>query len=288
MALLSEPGGTSTEVTQSYRDPAPRGRRCAMVLSHPGHELCAYGWAVEARPLTFIFTDGSGFEGVSRIGESRSLLRRIGAREGAVFGVASDRQVYDLVLRGEPAMFIDLVEEVAAALVADGVDVVVADSAEGYNIVHDLCSHVADAAVDLAHSLSGRRIDVFHLELMAFRLGEAADRSRLAAVDLGAQVFAAKLEAAHQYDGLNGEVASAMNEAPADYFRTEYFHAGDERPTVAARHPKRFYETAGEARLAKGDIAEVIRYAPHVRRICEAIDAHVAARKVRSPVEMLV
>ena len=32
----------------------------ALVIGHPGHELLVHGWLEVARPIVFVFTDGSG------------------------------------------------------------------------------------------------------------------------------------------------------------------------------------------------------------------------------------
>ena len=53
-------------------------RRAALVIAHPGHELCVYGWLETVRPRVFILTDGSGRSGQSRLKSTEEILSVVG------------------------------------------------------------------------------------------------------------------------------------------------------------------------------------------------------------------
>src|ERR671917_288531 len=53
--------------------------KAALVVAHPGHELCVYGWLEQARPRVFVLTDGSGRSGIPRLQSTTKILARHGA-----------------------------------------------------------------------------------------------------------------------------------------------------------------------------------------------------------------
>ena len=108
------------------------------MLAHPGHELRVFGWLERERPDAFVLSDGSGSTGASRLGATTELLSTAGCRAGALYGVATDRELYAVLLRRDLAFAERLLERLADALVARRAETVVADAAEGYNPVHDL------------------------------------------------------------------------------------------------------------------------------------------------------
>src|SRR6266699_30347 len=50
------------------------GRRAALVIAHPGHELRVHAWVELAQPLAFVLTDGSGHTGQSRLASTSRLV----------------------------------------------------------------------------------------------------------------------------------------------------------------------------------------------------------------------
>src|SRR5438045_2417004 len=122
-------------------------RRAALVVAHPGHESRVYYWALLACPQVFILTDGSGHLGKPRLDSTTKVLEQIGARAGRIYGRLTDRQIYSAIMGQEFQLFIDLAEELAAALLSDQIDYVVGDAQEGYNPAHDLCRLIINAAI---------------------------------------------------------------------------------------------------------------------------------------------
>src|SRR5438874_2689284 len=131
-------------------------RSAALVIAHPGHELCVHGWLENARPRVFVLTDGSGRSGQSRLNSTSEILSAAGARCGSIFGRFSDLSIYTAILEGDFGVFEQLVIELADSFVRDEVEYVSGDATEGYNTIHDTCRIVINAAVELARSKSGR------------------------------------------------------------------------------------------------------------------------------------
>src|ERR1044072_660441 len=103
-------------------NPAARGdvpaaweaERGALVVAHPGHELRIHHWLERARPVTLVLTDGSGHGERGRINSTTTVLDRVGARRGVIYGPLSDRQLYRAILAGEHDLFTRLADETAA------------------------------------------------------------------------------------------------------------------------------------------------------------------------------
>jgi hypothetical protein len=243
------------------------GRRAALVVAHPGHELRVHGWLERARPLVVVLTDGSGQSARSRLPASVRVLDAAGARPASVFGRFTDRALYDAMLAGDVAPFRALADEIAASL--SDVDYVVADAAEGYNPAHDVCRLLADAAAARAGRARRRPLASFAFPLTGAPAGTAPLRPDDVDATLDDGAFARKLAAARGYPGLAAEVGHALDALGAEAFRREVLRrVGPETIAVPAVP---FYERHGERRVAEGVYARVLCRDQHVRPIAEAL-----------------
>src|SRR5262249_19280847 len=103
-----EPMNSATDSESLFTSPVTNGtlvatddvftRRSALIIGHPGHELCVYGWSQLARPFVFILTDGSGRTGASRTGRSVRLLNRLGCTTVPGSGSFTDQEIYRALL----------------------------------------------------------------------------------------------------------------------------------------------------------------------------------------------
>ena len=245
----------------------------ALLIAHPGHELRVHGWLERCRPVVFVMTDGSGHDGDSRLPSTQRVLARAGASAGCVFGRFTDADVYAAILERRHDVFTGVADEIADALIGQGVTHLVADAAEGYNPTHDLCRYIADVAA-LRAGLS-RDVDSGNFE---FDLVTApSDRSNDGAItiDLDAAALARKLEAARGYPELTGEVDAALAQWGADAFRRESFRRVS--PAIAWHDlvdAPPFYERHGEQRQREGTYERVVRYHEHVRPLRDALRGH--------------
>ena len=274
--------------------------RAALVIAHPGHELCVYGWLETVRPQVFVLTDGSGRAGTSRLDSTTKILAQTGARRGSIYGRFTDLNIYEAILDGDFRLFEQLVTGLAEALVEAEVEYVVGDAVEGYNPVHDTCRIVIDAAVELAGRIGGRPIT--NREFLLYARHNAhpeAQHADAILLTLDDDLLARKLGAARSYPELQAEVDAMLGKKTLDAFRSfpelsEHFSKvvtntmGEEayrveclslasRPGWGNGTPDEvpFYERYSEQLVASGVYNHPIRYRDHVMPLAEAIRSFV-------------
>jgi hypothetical protein len=221
------------------------------------------------RPRVAVLTDGSGSSASPRLADSRALLASVGASPVEPFGALSDRDAYAALMAADARPFLRQLDLLTDVLTAGGARAVLADAAEGYNPVHDVCHWIARAAIRRARA-AGIGVALFELDLVAHPSG-SGDGCRL---ELDDQAFARKLEAASQYGPLKQEVDAAIERFGADAFRTEFLRrVDDDEPPPASSIP--YYEEVGEARVRAGVYSTVLRYRTHVKPIIDRLLAAV-------------
>ncbi len=247
--------------------------RAALVIAHPGHELCIYGWLKSARPTVFILTDGSGHSGSARIERTTNILKGVGAHVGSFYGLYSDAAIYEALLNHRFDLFTRLADELATQLADGMIECVVGDSRDGYNPTHDVCRLVVDAAVEIATRATGRRID--NLQFLAGGKPDAQLNPPLARsirLQLDEATFEQKLAAARNYLELKGEVDAFINAYSIESLRTEYlYRADDDNGEDTRGETFASYEQHGEERVEQGYYRRVIRYREHVLPLALAL-----------------
>jgi hypothetical protein len=237
-------------------------RRWALVVGHPGHELRAFHFCERARPSLAVITDGSGSHGVPRILETRQLAEELGAAPAAVFGRLTDKEAYALLQSGDLVPLMQIVDTLAQGFAAAGITAVLADAAEGYNPVHDLCRALAEAAV----SRCGRPIELFELDLVGSPDGSGEGIH----LTLDDAAFDRKLAAVRRYGSLAGEAAAAFEQHGLQSFRNEFLRRAEAMRLPTSDHVP-YYERVGLERVREGRYSTVLRYETHVRPVLEAI-----------------
>ena len=277
--------------------------RAVLVIAHPGHELCVYGWLETVRPQVFVLTDGSGRAGTSRLDSTTKILSQTGARRGSIYGRFTDLNIYEAILDGDFRLFERLVRELAEALVEAEVEYVAGDAIEGYNPVHDTCRLVINAAVELARRIGGRPIInrefLLYAGHNAHREAQSADAILLTLDD---EMLARKLEVARAYPELQAEVDAMLDRKILDGLRSfpelsEYFSnvvtstLGEEAYRVECLRPAScpawsngppnevpIYERYSELLVASGVYNRAIRYRDHIMPLAEAIRSFVGVK----------
>jgi hypothetical protein len=245
----------------------------ALIVAHPGHELCVFRWMEEFQPLYCCITEGSGGTGMSRIASTTALLDSVGAARGPIFGRYRDKEVYQLLLDGTVDVFADMATELADFLMEAGVAQVAGDAVEGFNPVHDVCRFVIDGAVDIVRSRTGHvlRNHDFVLDGQPDACPEAM-RSEATRLDLDQAALDRKIAAALAYPELREEVSLALKRFGRNAFAVEYL-----RPSMTHVMIRRFdherpaYETYGKTRVDEHQYDEIIRYREHVLPVRQAI-----------------
>ena len=245
----------------------PLRRRPLLLVAHPGHELRLFGWIAMTRPLVAILTDGSGSTGVSRIDQTRELIDRLGG-EIVMAGRFAEPQLYELILRAQAAPLLEVADELAGLLRAEGSELIVSDAGEGYHPGHDLCTPIAACAA--AHCQQPPR----HCEYRV--VGDPrVDGSHASVLTLDDATLRDKIESSRRYAANSGAVLAAEVEYMFDTYGEESFRyeclfpAGHEGPQLL--DGLRYYEKRGEQRVRDGRYREVLRHATHVEPLVAAL-----------------
>ena len=234
----------------------------------------------QTRPVVFVLTDGSGRGNPSRLPATTRVLERTGATRGSVYGRFTDGAVYRALLSRDLATFTNVASDLAAALLDERIEDVVADAAEGYNPSHDICRYLANAAAEIAGRSSARPIASYEFDLVAPPAAapgpSAADGTVVLTLDDDA--LSRKIDAARAYTEMAAEVDAALAAWGPSAFRHELLRSV--APHGGWRDPAELppaYERHGERRLADGAYADVIRFTDHVRPLRDALRACAGA-----------
>ena len=263
-------------------EPLDSYRRAAVVIGHPGHELKVFGWIATHHPRVYVLTDGSGQNGVSRLSATENLLTQLGAEHGEIFGAATDAEIYEAILEQRVSFFLNILDAIAESFVSHSIDFVAGDLSEGFNPTHDLCRELIDAAVALVQRASNVPIPNYGFSLTE---GESSyepshDRDCMH-LRLDDDLLRSKLQAAHSYAELSGEVQSAIQNYGEEYFGVECLKKSNLTvPPPWTEFGKPHYERWGEQRKAEGKYTSVIRYREHIVPIVTAIREHAGTLDV--------
>ena len=187
--------------------------RAALVVAHPSHELRIHGWLEQTRPYVCILTDGGGRSGEPRLSRTSEVLDRAGATQGAIYGRLTDLEVYAAILNGDSELFAGLVEELCEAFVAEQIEYVVGDAAEGYSVAHDICRTMIGAAVDLAEYKYGHTVANF--DFLVVGRPEESSSDEAITIHLDDDAFTRKINAALAYSPkLARDVEAALGGEP--------------------------------------------------------------------------
>ena len=247
--------------------------RAALVIAHPGHELLVHGWLELVRPFVFVLTDGSGRTNQSRLESTTEIVNQTGAKLGCIYGRLSDRAAYSAILDREFDVFIRLAKELAEAFIAQRIDYVAGDAAEGYSPTHDICRLIINAAVKIACQRTDQAVANFEFTLVR---PPAADLAALHPDDIRLQLdeeaFGRKLASAKGYAALTSEVSAALSRESPDAYRIECLHRVDGSYDACGWDRERpFYEDYGEKQVAAGYYQRVLRYHEHIEPLAAAL-----------------
>jgi hypothetical protein len=263
-----------TDPAGSYRGnvlpPVLRGRRAALVIAHPGHELRVYHWLKLSQPTVFVLTDGSGRTGNSRIQRTTSILQACGADFGTVYGRVTDAGLYDAIIRQDAAYFVGLAAELADCFRRKEIDYVVGDALEGYNPAHDLCRYLTNAAI-MSLPQDGKRPENYDV-LIGNRNGAGTELNgrRGFSFELEPGPLAEKLQMAQTYTELMTDVQRVLTDEGIESVKTEQLRYLSDF-TFGSSSETPHYEVYGRQQVASGHYRELLTYRDHLRPIAEAL-----------------
>lgn len=261
-----------------------------LLISHPGHELMVHGWLADARPRVMILTDGSGRNGASRIHSSERIIGVANAERGSIWGICSDRELYDRILDGEITFFTALAQRVADEIVATKPSYVAGDAREGINPTHDLCRAVIDTAVRIS---ARQGAIVANYAFTLFAPHGNAPRHGTICKNLTDDELALKVSTARAYPELVAEAEATLSGTRVNLFerdpdlaaKIDAATAGMNEHALAIEclapadalpyenDEKPFYEIYGERHVAAGVYQRAIRYREHIAPIEQALRA---------------
>jgi len=246
-------------------------RRPALVVAHPGHELRLFGWLAAHRPTVHILT-GATRVGPERIEASAALVAEVGATKGRLFGGVPDRDVYAMVLAGDPGPFHEWTDRLRDAFVADDPSLVVVDAWQLYNVCHDLVHVMARVAAAEASRRLGRTLAVHDYPVVVDAVaGPAPSGPLVGGLRLDAGELARKMAAARAFPDVACELAEIVAHEGEDALARETLRSTlplDQ--LVPAPGVKPAYEWYGEQRVAAGLYREVLRWS-HVAPIVASL-----------------
>jgi hypothetical protein len=231
-----------------------------------------HGWLELARPLVFVFTDGSGRTNRSRLDSTTRILGQARAKPGYIYGRLSDHAAYAAILDREFDCFIRLAKELAEAFIAERIDYVVGDAAEGYSPTHDVCRLIINQAVKIASRATEREIENFEFYFRRRQTNCEAPRAADIYLKLDEEALARKIATAKGYTALTEEVSAALSRSPIDAFSIERLHLVDrDRDDHYWGSQRPFYEQYGEQQVAAGHYDRVLRYREHIEPLAKAL-----------------
>ena len=247
--------------------------KAALVIAHPGHELCIYQSCRLLAPVFYVITDGSGKSSPPRIGSTTCLRQAIGAAPGSVYGRIPDTGLYDRMLMRDVGFFADMAREIAVGLVRDGIECVLGDSLEFADTAHDVCRLIINAAVRVASQRSGR--SVLNLDFPIYTMAESPPDGSAATtrcLTLSDDELREKLHTARNYREIASEPLVQLAIRQPELVRIERLRSVSAQGV--RRPPDRpGYELAGERGVAQGYFTDVIRFETHVLPIARALEA---------------
>lgn len=252
--------------------------RVLAVFGHPGHELLTLRLLADCDSEICCLTDGSGGAMADRTPYSRAAIAAMGARVGPVMGACADRELYADFLAGEPKRLAEIAGAIADRAAALRPDIVLTDSFEYFNPVHDIANVVADVAiVRLRREGVPARKLVYPNEYpgrldaadaaIARRLDEREKAEKLAAIEAYAPL-------AHEFRRFVAEGRTAIGETELYY--DDPVRLADIPPASSTVYETVFYEEYGRRMVAEGRYDRLITLADHFVPMARRLAASLA------------
>ena len=241
-----------------------------LFVSHPGHELFAYGWLAQTGASLCVLTDGSGHEHLPRVQETVRVIDLAEAKRGCLWGTVADQCLYESFLEQEADQFVSGTLQLAETLVEKRVKTFICDALEFQILAHDLAYVMAETAVAIAES-RGHRVEFYQLPI--YKIEEAVGREGSLRVRLDEATLEDKMRATKCYKSvvLQGEIDHFIKARGRDSFALETFIPAVSSLKAFETIEKPQWESHGEAMQDAGRYKEVIRLREHFLPMMEKI-----------------
>ena len=252
----------------------PFNTKIALILGHPGHELRIFRFLELYKPRVYIFTDGSGSSGHSRVHNTLKIIHQAGATASPVMGRFTDVQFYEILMQQDKDTLAGLMEEIMADMKMHQIDTLAGDAAEGFNPTHDLCRYMINALAGMYRKDTGKFIPNYEF-LLEGSPAECPTKmtGEVVRIQLTDEEFGRKRAAAYHYPELQAEIEKVYAAYGATPFMTEYLWPSgppDEYKTWTTEEP--YYETWGKRKLESGTYKELIAFHTHLLPLAEFLN----------------
>ncbi len=122
-------------------------KKLLLAVAHPSHELRLHGWLQRNSPHVIIMTNGAGRDNVPRVNASLNTVENLNCIKSPFWGIVSDLEVYDAVLKADFKFFSKITDEIRDYLIAEKFDLIIGDAAEGFSVTHDVFRDILTTAI---------------------------------------------------------------------------------------------------------------------------------------------
>jgi len=210
-----------------------------------------------------------------RIEASYHLCQEMRCPRGEIFGRYLDRELYALMMSGDPTPFLDLAGELAASFVRNGTRIVVVDGWQLYSPAHDIWHLTVRAAAAAASRSLGRPVLCLDYQIMPQKWSMRDPGQTWMRSKLSVEAIERKLALVNKFPGIADDMRQLMAFRDHNFIEEEIL--SEVRPIVElipAEGEVPLYELFGAKRVAEGVYAETLRY-QHIEPIMNALVASI-------------
>jgi hypothetical protein len=260
-----------------------KGKRVAVVVSHPAHLLTVAGMLLRWRPHVLLLTRAAG-GAAGQEDAIRSALAAHGLSDRLTSFEVSEEESFGRVLAGDFAFHAAVGDRIFGWLREVRPDAVLGDAYEAYNFQHDLTRLLIDDVVQRWRNL-GRRIENYEFPLSCridspgapVRYGEFPSGSRHE-LRLSAGELAAKREVVARVGRADPFVAGVAPLFPRPGVETYREVPPDRDYTAPPPGLALYYDERGREVVAAGRYGEAITFRGHFAPLVRALGLGPAAR----------
>jgi len=238
------------------------------VFAHPGHELRCFASLQRLSAEVLYLSDASASSGQPRLRQSSELLQTHGLQNIKPSLAVPDTDIYSAIMSKDHIWLSGFYRNLQQILQKKQPTLIITDSAEGYNPVHDLCHFLTVAAAntclspakvmvtpltDHPHELDGQNI----ADCMVLDLDECQVKVKVSAMNSYARIAGGQL--ADEAKTMEAEFGSGVH-------AREVLRPAIELSDYFARYSQRkpHFERYGEQRVQSNKYKEILRLHPHL------------------------
>ncbi|WP_163399842.1 hypothetical protein [Flavobacterium fluviatile] len=253
------------------------GKKSALIIGHPGHELRAFKFLKDLKPDVYIITDGSGQNNDSRLHQSIKLIESLGATFKNSFSPFTDKELYNIILSGDLDKIKKAKNQLLFSVKESNYDEIYGDALEGFNPTHDICRYMINGIVDELQNINPSK----SIQNYDFVLDKAPDvlsqkeSPNTLSLELNELELNMKIKAGLNYPELKSEIEMAIERFGISSFAWEFYgQITDLKQIINWETDYPYYEEVGRKRVASGAYKNCIEFEKHIKPIAEICLMH--------------